>query len=36
MRERQAHLPSGFDDGEMAQLFEYLDRLDKVSGKLKI
>lgn len=36
MRERQAHLSSGFEDGEMAQLFEYLDRLDKVSGKLKI
>ena len=36
MRLRQEHLTSGFDETEMKQLFEYLDRLDKVSGKLKI
>lgn len=36
MRKRQEHLASGFEGGEMAQLFEYLDRLDKVSGKLSL
>lgn len=36
MRRRQEHLSRGFEESEMAQLFEYLDRLDKVSGKLKI
>ena len=36
MRKRQEHLVSGFEDGEMAQLFEYLDRLDKASGKLSL
>ena len=36
MRQRQEHLASVFEQGEMAQLFEYLDRLDKVSGKLSL
>ena len=36
MRQRQEHLASGFEETEMKQLFEYLDRLDKVSGKLEI
>ncbi|MGC6453586.1 MAG: MarR family winged helix-turn-helix transcriptional regulator [Candidatus Puniceispirillaceae bacterium] len=36
MRQRQEHLASVFEQGEMAQLFEYLERLDKVSGKLSL
>lgn len=36
MRQRQEHLASGFEETEMKQLFEYLDRLDKGSGKLEI
>jgi len=36
MQRRQQHLASGFEEEEMAQLFDYLDRLDKVSGKLEL
>ncbi len=36
MLKRNDHLTSVFDETEMTQLFEFLDRLDKVSGKLDL
>ena len=35
MRQRRSHLLSPFSDEELAMLFDFLDRLDGVSGKLE-
>ncbi|MEC8091304.1 MAG: hypothetical protein VX108_01810, partial [Pseudomonadota bacterium] len=36
MRQRRSHLISPFSDEELATLFDFLDRLDSVSGKLDV
>ena len=36
MRQRRSHLISPFSDKELATLFDFLDRLDSVSGKLDV
>ena len=36
MQKRQEHLVGGFSEDEKRQLFAFLDRLDDVSGKMKL
>ena len=36
MRQRRSHLISPFSDEELATLFDFLNRLDSVSGKLDV
>ena len=36
MQQRQEHLVGAFSEAEKKQLFEFLDRLDEVSGKMSV